>query len=37
MRSTMAHVAVPEDKSGIRLDRLENMLALSGLGHIWLC
>ena len=36
MWSTMAHVAVPEDECGIRLDRFEHVLALPGLGHICL-
>ena len=33
---TMTHVAVPENKGGIRLDSLECVLAFSGLGHVFL-
>jgi hypothetical protein len=29
----MAHVAVPEDEGGVRLDHLEGVFALSWLGH----
>lgn len=30
----MAHVAVPQNQGGVRLDHLEGVLALSWLGHL---
>lgn len=34
MWTRMAHVAVPEDESGVGLDHLEGVLALARLRHL---
>lgn len=34
MRPAVAHVAIPENERGVRLDRLERMIALARLCHV---